>query len=173
MSLSPMTACCLFSFVRGFSQIFRKKCLVHDVVHEANNPAWVCVVLHTCGERRLTPLLLALTLALMHVQQHVCTAEQQSVCACVFFVLPVNIHNNNVILYTSIRAGSTRDTDSYLRHGLSPTQQCTYIPEGGIFFLTALACSTAVRGQQQYKCCLLYTSPSPRDATLSRMPSSA
>ena len=24
-----------------------------------------------------------------------------------------------------------------------------------------------------YKCCLLYTSPSPRDATLSRMPSSA
>lgn len=80
-----MTACCLFSFVRGFSQIFRKKCLVHDVVHEANNPAWVCVVLHTCGERRLTPLLLALTLALMHVQQHVCTAEQQSVCACVFF----------------------------------------------------------------------------------------
>ena len=26
---------------------------------------------------------------------------------------------------------------------------------------------------QQYKNCLLYTSPSPRDATLSRMPSSA
>ena len=24
-----------------------------------------------------------------------------------------------------------------------------------------------------FKCCLLYTSPSPRDATLSRMPSSA
>ena len=25
----------------------------------------------------------------------------------------------------------------------------------------------------EYNCCLLYTSPSPRDATLSRMPSSA
>ena len=27
--------------------------------------------------------------------------------------------------------------------------------------------------EEQYKNCLLYTSPSPRDATLSRMPSSA
>ena len=27
--------------------------------------------------------------------------------------------------------------------------------------------------EEQYKPCLLYTSPSPRDATLSRMPSSA
>ena len=26
---------------------------------------------------------------------------------------------------------------------------------------------------EEYRCCLLYTSPSPRDATLSRMPSSA
>ena len=29
------------------------------------------------------------------------------------------------------------------------------------------------RGQEAYMICLLYTSPSPRDATLSRMPSSA
>ena len=28
-------------------------------------------------------------------------------------------------------------------------------------------------GQAQYSCCLLYTSPSPRDGLLSRMPSSA
>ena len=28
-------------------------------------------------------------------------------------------------------------------------------------------------GEQQERTCLLYTSPSPRDATLSRMPSSA
>ena len=27
--------------------------------------------------------------------------------------------------------------------------------------------------EQRYRACLLYTSPSPRDATLSRMPSSA
>ena len=31
----------------------------------------------------------------------------------------------------------------------------------------------AKKAQEQYKTCLLYTSPSPRDATLSRMPSSA
>ena len=30
-----------------------------------------------------------------------------------------------------------------------------------------------VRDENEYKNCLLYTSPSPRDATLSRMPSSA
>ena len=30
-----------------------------------------------------------------------------------------------------------------------------------------------VFANDQYNCCLLYTSPSPRDATLSRMPSSA
>ena len=29
------------------------------------------------------------------------------------------------------------------------------------------------RGNKYYNACLLYTSPSPRDATLSRMPSSA
>ena len=32
---------------------------------------------------------------------------------------------------------------------------------------------TGVSGNTQYRGCLLYTSPSPRDATLSRMPSSA
>ena len=30
-----------------------------------------------------------------------------------------------------------------------------------------------IDGVGDYRCCLLYTSPSPRDATLSRMPSSA
>ena len=35
------------------------------------------------------------------------------------------------------------------------------------------ACSTVRLGPSVRKCCLLYTSPSPRDATLSRMPSSA
>ena len=33
--------------------------------------------------------------------------------------------------------------------------------------------TTFVPATPKYKCCLLYTSPSPRDATLSRMPSSA
>lgn len=121
------------------------------MVHEANNPAWICVLLHTCGERTAQTIIIS-----SHTRTDARTAARVysraavSVCVC-FFFLPVNIHNNNVILYTSIRAGSTRDTDSYLRHGLSPTQQCTYVPEGGIFFLTTLACSTAVRGQQQYK----------------------
>ena len=32
---------------------------------------------------------------------------------------------------------------------------------------------TIKTGKDQRPCCLLYTSPSPRDATLSRMPSSA
>ena len=32
---------------------------------------------------------------------------------------------------------------------------------------------SAIDSSMEYQCCLLYTSPSPRDATLSRMPSSA
>ena len=36
-----------------------------------------------------------------------------------------------------------------------------------------LAKGYLVRGTVRNKSCLLYTSPSPRDATLSRMPSSA
>ena len=40
--------------------------------------------------------------------------------------------------------------------------------------LMILACfKTRKRRRRRSKCCLLYTSPSPRDATLSRMPSSA
>ena len=34
-------------------------------------------------------------------------------------------------------------------------------------------CACVERGEREKKSCLLYTSPSPRDATLSRMPSSA
>ena len=34
-------------------------------------------------------------------------------------------------------------------------------------------CTSASLKKAYYKLCLLYTSPSPRDATLSRMPSSA
>ena len=37
---------------------------------------------------------------------------------------------------------------------------------------TLLRCDRSLAGQL-FTCCLLYTSPSPRDATLSRMPSSA
>ena len=41
-------------------------------------------------------------------------------------------------------------------------------PEGGLQYLV-----DATRDPGQGQTCLLYTSPSPRDATLSRMPSSA
>ena len=39
--------------------------------------------------------------------------------------------------------------------------------------VTSNDASTLVIGQAQYSCCLLYTSPSPRDRQKSRMPSSA
>ena len=41
------------------------------------------------------------------------------------------------------------------------------------FRVTADVPSTDVKGMTVFNTCLLYTSPSPRDATLSRMPSSA
>ena len=54
------------------------------------------------------------------------------------------------------------------------------VPFGGIYRLVDFALSNVVNSGYlkivvltQYKSCLLYTSPSPRDGLLSRMPSSA
>ena len=45
---------------------------------------------------------------------------------------------------------------------------------GAIFFKHDVADDKGYKNiAKRIKCCLLYTSPSPRDATLSRMPSSA
>ena len=56
------------------------------------------------------------------------------------------------------------DLDTYPRHETEDLQKL------------ATTCATAVfapSAGEMYTSCLLYTSPSPRDATLSRMPSSA
>ena len=45
--------------------------------------------------------------------------------------------------------------------------------KGKIVDLLSSEADTIVRFQGGHNACLLYTSPSPRDATLSRMPSSA
>ena len=44
---------------------------------------------------------------------------------------------------------------------------------GGITDLLIQAAEQAASKNEKYKSCLLYTSPSPRDGLLSRMPSSA
>ena len=44
-----------------------------------------------------------------------------------------------------------------------------YATAGALIYVAILMLS----GMEKLNCCLLYTSPSPRDATLSRMPSSA
>ena len=45
--------------------------------------------------------------------------------------------------------------------------------DGDDFLNQALRCNTRLDFKETISVCLLYTSPSPRDATLSRMPSSA
>ena len=52
-------------------------------------------------------------------------------------------------------------------------QQLTNSGIGGNFSLTFATADDVMPISQQSAACLLYTSPSPRDATLSRMPSSA
>ena len=44
---------------------------------------------------------------------------------------------------------------------------------GGLYLLLYKPVKTFMEKRQQYYHCLLYTSPSPRDRTRSRMPSSA
>ena len=48
-----------------------------------------------------------------------------------------------------------------------------YAKEGGMIAQGALSLTVSPYHTIEYYICLLYTSPSPRDATLSRMPSSA
>ena len=44
---------------------------------------------------------------------------------------------------------------------------------GIVFFILVVHVDDILAVGKKERCCLLYTSPSPRDATLSRMPSSA
>ena len=58
-----------------------------------------------------------------------------------------------------------------LLHKEKPVYQ---IPEIGMFMMTKYDdIRQALKDYETFSSCLLYTSPSPRDATLSRMPSSA
>ena len=58
---------------------------------------------------------------------------------------------------------------------LQQTQVATVIPYFNRFIknIPNLSSLAKTSDKKLYKLCLLYTSPSPRDATLSRMPSSA
>ena len=79
----------------------------------------------------------------------------------------------NVSLTDSLPAGITFTADT--------TSQGSYDPATGLFTIgtldvgdsAILTLSGTVDAGQGGNTCLLYTSPSPRDATLSRMPSSA
>ena len=83
--------------------------------------------------------------------------------------------DNNGLLYvqgrTFLKALAARDSDGSL------VKQALTKPPGDVleFFDPANFPDTqrANRREKIYEVCLLYTSPSPRDATLSRMPSSA
>ena len=59
-----------------------------------------------------------------------------------------------------------RDEDKTIRHEMTELQHGDLPADGEV--LVAVKYSTV-----NYKDCLLYTSPSPRDGLLSRMPSSA
>ena len=64
-------------------------------------------------------------------------------------------------------------TASTGNHGLGFARACEISGTKGIVFLPKKAAQSKIDALAYYDVCLLYTSPSPRDATLSRMPSSA
>ena len=79
---------------------------------------------------------------------------------------PVSIHGTKDELLMLIQ--HLRDNHSYRKHSIvMPDREND---EEAVFFLYS-PCDPRWIAEVMY--CLLYTSPSPRDATLSRMPSSA
>ena len=57
--------------------------------------------------------------------------------------------------------------------GLNNPWEMVFAPNGDIYFSERDGRVWKIENFGEAKVCLLYTSPSPRDATLSRMPSSA
>ena len=79
----------------------------------------------------------------------------------------------NVLIAEPYRGGELR-TDQAFQYGRFETRMKA-APGSGVvnsFFLYRDYWAEGLSGAQHWNC-LLYTSPSPRDATLSRMPSSA
>ena len=92
--------------------------------------------------------------------------------------------------YPGLNTGTDTQVVEFVKSlvGANDTSYVAFGTEGGLFS-TQLNIPTVVCGpgsmaqghkpdeyievEQIHRCCLLYTSPSPRDATLSRMPSSA
>ena len=76
----------------------------------------------------------------------------------------------------SVSAGGGVKLRAYFTPGHEDDHVCYYMSAGKVLFSgdTILGnSSSSVRNLKQYMVCLLYTSPSPRDRTRSRMPSSA
>ena len=78
------------------------------------------------------------------------------------------------LLYNEVGC-SCSFTSNYLLHPLSHALRCSryYISELASFISSSIRRGSSSLNFTHLGNCLLYTSPSPRDATLSRMPSSA
>ena len=78
--------------------------------------------------------------------------------------------NDNQVYNNIMKYGNT--TAASIPIALAEAHQDGHIKKNDIILLAAFG-SGFTWGSALIRCCLLYTSPSPRDATLSRMPSSA
>ena len=111
-----------------------------------------------------------------------------TLCCIVAFVMPYFGKDYKVIDFGAVGDGVTLNTEaiqSAIDHAHKQGDSKVIIPEGA--FLTGsihllsgvelhIAEGAVLLGSvlhEHHEICLLYTSPSPRDATLSRMPSSA
>ena len=80
-------------------------------------------------------------------------------------------------LYAPPRMPDPRETFMRQHYESMPRNDANFVPLTPLSFISRTADlfpdrTAVIYGERRYTC-LLYTSPSPRDATLSRMPSSA
>ena len=85
----------------------------------------------------------------------------------------LNTYNDNVLLRNSISSSGESKTTNEWRTEIYPTHQHDDNSNSSSERKTNKISTSTSSDSDRNTTCLLYTSPSPRDATLSRMPSSA
>ena len=83
------------------------------------------------------------------------------------------IQCRNKSLYTGITTDVERRLDEHQNDNKKASKYCARLRPLKLVYKSSAYDNKSDASKEEYRICLLYTSPSPRDPSISRMPSSA